>query len=78
MSNFLKNANLSLEDLEDTSNEVLNRIVGELNNSDTRMSHNSHSSSSGRGHYSYVSGAGQQDVKDGSRKGVVGSDGAAK
>ena len=78
MSNDLKNANLSLEDLEGTSNEVLNRIVGELNSPDTRMSHNSHSSSSGRGHYSYVSGAGQKDVAGISPPGAVGSDPAEK
>lgn len=64
MSDLLKNANLSLDDLEGTSNEVLNRIVGELNNRDKRMSHMSHSSSSGRGHSSYVSGAGQKDTSE--------------
>jgi hypothetical protein len=62
MSDILKSANLSLKDLEGTSNDVLKRIIGELKDRDTRMSHTSHSSSSGRGHYSYVSGAGQRDV----------------
>ena len=61
MADVLKNLNLSLEDLEGTSNEVLNRIVSELDSRDKRMSHTSHSSSSGSGHYSYVSGAGHKE-----------------
>ena len=64
MADLLKSFNLTLKDLESTSNEVLNRIVGELNGGDQRMAHNSQSSSSGSGHYSYVSGAGQRGAPE--------------
>ena len=54
---FIKDSNLSLEDLENSNSEILNRIAADLNEESVNMSHSSHSSSSGRGHSSYVSGS---------------------
>ena len=57
-NNFLKNSQLSLEDIENTNSEVLRRISEDLSKSDSpSMAHGSHSSSSGRGHSSFVSGS---------------------
>ena len=49
----------SLEMLEDSDNEVLNRIADRVSDDSIECSagHSSHSSSSGRGHSSYVSGS---------------------
>jgi len=55
---FLKKSNLSLEDIENTNSEILQRISNDLAKPDVlNLSHGSHSSSSGRGHSSYVSGS---------------------
>lgn len=55
---FLKKSNLSLEDIENTNSEILQRISNDLAKPEVLgMAHGSHSSSSGRGHSSYVSGA---------------------
>lgn len=60
--NLLNSALLSLEELEGTENEALTRIVSALKSGRTDgMAHQSHSSSSGRGHTSYVSGTGHAD-----------------
>jgi hypothetical protein len=57
-NNYIKSSTLSLADLENMDNEILERIAGDLDNSKTvSMAHSSHSSSSGRGHSSYVSGS---------------------
>jgi hypothetical protein len=56
--NFLKHSTLSLADIENTDSEILKRIASDLDDSGTvNMAHSSHSSSSGRGHSSYVSGS---------------------
>ena len=56
-NDFLKKSNLSLEDIENTDSEILQRISNDLAKPDVvGLSHGSHSSSSGRGHSSYVSG----------------------
>ena len=53
---FLKKSNLSLEDIENTNSEVLQRISNDLAKPDVvGLSHGSHSSSSGRGHRSAAS-----------------------
>lgn len=59
--NLINSALLSLEDLEGVENEALTRIVSSLQDgrNPDGMSHSSHSSSSGRGHTSYVTGSGQ-------------------
>lgn len=55
---FLKHATLSLSDIENTDSEILKRIACDLYDShNVSMAHSSHSSSSGRGHSSYVSGS---------------------
>ena len=55
---FLKHSTLSLSDIENTDSEILKRIASDLEDSqNVGMSHSSHSSSSGRGHSSFVSGA---------------------
>ena len=57
----MKNDKLfSLEDLENSDNSILNRIAEQVNDDEgmnCSASHSSHSSSSGRGHSSYVSGS---------------------
>ena len=62
---ILTDSNLSLEDLEKMDSEILKRIGDQLKNSDQIVAgHSSHSSSSGRGHSSYVSGsAARKDKK---------------
>jgi hypothetical protein len=56
--NFLKHSTLSLSDIENTDSEILKRIANDLEDSQNiSMAHASHSSSSGRGHSSYVSGS---------------------
>jgi len=56
--NFLKHSTLSLSDIENTNSEILKRIANDLEESLTlSLGHSSHSSSSGRGHSSFVSGA---------------------
>lgn len=63
--NFLKGSTLSLSDIENTDSEILKRIANDLENPDVlNMSHNSHSSSSGRGHSSFVSGSAAKKDKD--------------
>ena len=49
----------SLEMLEDSDNSVLNRVADRMSDDavECSASHSSHSSSSGRGHTSYVSGS---------------------
>jgi hypothetical protein len=60
--NMINSTLLSLEDLEGSENEALTRIVSSLQSGRTDgMSHSSHSSSSGRGHTSYVSGTGHAE-----------------
>ncbi len=55
---FLKHSTLSLSDIENTDSEILKRIANDLEDSQVvGRSHSSHSSSSGRGHSSLVSGA---------------------
>jgi hypothetical protein len=55
---FLKHSTLSLSDIENTDSEILKRIANDLEDSQVvGRSHSSHSSSSGRGHSSFVSGA---------------------
>ena len=55
---FLKKSNLSLEDIENTNSEILQRISNDLAKPDVlNLTHGSHSSSSGRGHSSFVSGS---------------------
>jgi len=57
-NDFLKKSNLSLEDIENTNSEVLQRISNDLAKPDVvGLGHGSHSSSSGRGHSSFVSGS---------------------
>ena len=56
-NNFLKDSNLSLSDLENANSEILSRIASDLNEETVNMAHSSHSSSSGRGHSSFVSGS---------------------
>jgi hypothetical protein len=56
--NFFKHSTLSLSDIENTDSEILKRIASDLEDPQiVSMSHTSHSSSSGRGHSSFVSGA---------------------
>ena len=63
--NFLKGSTLSLSDIENTDSEILKRIANDLENSDVlSMSHSSHSSSSGRGHSSFVSGSAAKKDKE--------------
>lgn len=63
--NFLKGSTLSLSDIENTDSEILKRIANDLENQDVlSMAHSSHSSSSGRGHSSYVSGSAAKKDKD--------------
>ena len=63
--NFLKGSTLSLSDIENTDSEILKRIASDLENQDVlSMSHSSHSSTSGRGHSSYVSGSAAKKDKD--------------
>jgi len=60
--NLINSALLSLEELEGCENEALTRIVSSLQiGKGNATSHNSHSSSSGRGHTSYVSGTGEAE-----------------
>ena len=55
---FLKKSNLSLEDIENTDSEILQRISNDLAKPDVvGLAHGSHGSSSGRVHSSYVSGS---------------------
>lgn len=55
---YLKKSTLSLTEIENTDSEILKRISNDLENSnDMKMPHGSHSSSSGRGHSSFVSGS---------------------
>lgn len=64
---FLKHSTLSLSDIENTESEILQRIANDIEDSSAlNMSHNSHSSSSGRGHSSFVTGsaAKAEKVKD--------------
>ncbi len=57
-NDFLKKSNLSLEDIENTDSEILKRISNDLAKPDVvGLSHGSHSSSSGRGHSSTVTGS---------------------
>jgi len=63
----------SLEMLENSDNSILNRIADQVNDEDTincSASHSSHSSSSGRGHSSYVSGSVGSIEKDKIKKNV--------
>ena len=57
---FLMDAEITLSDLEGSANPVLERVKSRLLNeqgkSGAHMGHPSHSSSSGRGHNSYVTG----------------------
>ncbi len=58
---FLTDGEVSLADLENTSNPVLERVKDRLLKqqpaTEPRMAHNSHSSSpAGKGHTSYVNG----------------------
>ena len=63
--NFLKGSTLSLSDIENTDSEILKRIANDLENQDVlSMSHSSHSSSSGRGHSSFVSGSAAKKDKE--------------
>ena len=62
--NFLKHSTLSLSDIENTDSEILKRIANDLEDpSVVNMAHNSHSSSSGRGHSSFVSGSAAKSEK---------------
>lgn len=62
MKNLLTDSTLSLEDLEGTENDALNRIVSSLNGNQSDVTaHMSHSSSTGRGHMSYVTGTGHSE-----------------
>jgi len=64
--NFLNQSTLSLSDIENTDSEILMRVASDLDDSQNiRMGHSSHSSSSGRGHSSYVSGSA---ARSGARK----------
>jgi hypothetical protein len=55
---FLKHSTLSLSDIENTDSEILKRIANDLVDPQAvGRGHTSHSSSSGRGHSSYVGGA---------------------
>jgi hypothetical protein len=57
-NNFLKHSTLSLTDIENTDSAILERIANDLVDSNSVVAgHSSHSSSSGRGHSSFVSGA---------------------
>lgn len=57
-NSYLKESTLSLSDIENTDSEILMRVASDLEDSNsTRMGHSSHSSSSGRGHSSWVSGS---------------------
>ena len=61
----------SLEMLENSDNSILNRIADQVNDEDAvdcSASHSSHSSSSGRGHSSYVSGSVSSVKKDKMKK----------
>lgn len=61
---YLKNSTLSLSDIENTDSEILKRIANDLEDpSVVNMSHQSHSSSSGRGHSSFVSGSAAKSEK---------------
>lgn len=57
---FLMDAEISLSDLEGSANPILERVkkrlISEKGGPEAHMGHPSHSSSSGRGHNSYVSG----------------------
>lgn len=57
---FLMDAEITLSDLEGSANPILERVkrrlISEKGGPDAHMAHPSHSSSSGRGHNSYVSG----------------------
>lgn len=54
---FLMDAEITLSDLEGSANPILERVKRRLvGGKETHMGHASHSSSSGRGHTSYVSG----------------------
>lgn len=62
---YIKSSSLSLADLENIDNEILDRIADDLDTTKTvSMSHVSHSSSSGRGHSSHVSGLGAKNDKE--------------
>jgi hypothetical protein len=64
-NSYIKSSSLSLADLENIDNEILERIANDLRDNKTlSMSHASHSSSSGRGHSSYVSGSAAKKDKD--------------
>jgi hypothetical protein len=64
-NSYIKSKSLSLADLENIDNEILERIANDLSDNKTlSMSHASHSSSSGRGHSSYVSGSAAKKDKD--------------
>lgn len=64
-NSFLKTTSLSLSDLENMDNEILQRIASDLEGSETSsMAHSSHSSSSGRGHSSFVSGSAAKKDND--------------
>jgi hypothetical protein len=64
-NSYIKSSSLSLADLENIDNEILERIANDLSDNKTlSMSHASHSSSSGRGHSSYVSGSAAKKDKD--------------
>jgi hypothetical protein len=61
---FLKHSSLSLSDIENTDSEILKRIASDLEDqSVVNMAHSSHSSSSGRGHSSFVSGSAAKSEK---------------
>ena len=61
---YLKNSTLSLSDIENTDSEILKRIASDLEDqSIVNKAHSSHSSSSGRGHSSYVSGSAAKSEK---------------
>lgn len=63
--NFLKHSTLSLSDIENTDSEILKRIASDLEDPGVvNMAHNSHSSSSGRGHSSFVSGSAAKSDKN--------------
>lgn len=61
---YLRNSTLSLQDIENTNSEILQRIADDMEVSDgLNMAHSSHSSSSGRGHSSFVSGSAAKSDK---------------
>lgn len=57
---FLMDAQITLSDLEGSANPILqrvkNRLLNEVSGENKSSSHSSHSSSSGRGHTSFVTG----------------------